>query len=48
MSYKSFSSAQRASGLDKSNDQPKAAPATAKPATQPDKKPAEVAPTPKS
>lgn len=48
MSYKSFSSAQRASGVDKSNVQPKAAPATAKPAAQPDQKPAEVAPAPKS
>jgi len=48
MSFKEWSSAQDASSSDKPDDKSKAAPAVDKPATQPDKTPAEVAPAPKS
>lgn len=43
-----FASAQVAPGKDGSADKPKEAPPAGQPATQPDQKPAEVAPAPKS
>jgi hypothetical protein len=48
MSDNKFSSVQGASSQDKPDDKSKAAPATARPATQPDQKPAEVTPADKS
>jgi hypothetical protein len=47
MSYKMFSAAQNAPGKDGS-DKSKEAPPAGQPATQPDQKPAEVSPAPKS
>lgn len=48
MSYKTFSSAQSAPGKHGSADTSKKAPPAGQPETQPDQKPAEVAPAPKS
>ena len=48
MSFKNFSTAQDASNNDKPEGKPKDAPAVDRSATPSDKKPAEVAPTPKS
>jgi len=48
MSFKKFSSAQNAPEKSGSADKSKEAPLPEQPTTQPDQKPAEVAPTPKS
>lgn len=48
MSFKKFSSAQDAPDKGGSADKPKEAPLPGQPATQPDQKPAEVAPAPKT
>ena len=48
MSFKKFSSVQGAPGKASSDDKAKDVPATGKPATEPDKSPAEVAPAPKT
>ena len=48
MSFKEFSSAHNAPAKDKANDKSKEVPAADQPAAQPDKTPAEGAPTPKS
>lgn len=48
MSFKDFSSAQNAPAKDKADDKSRGAPAADQPAAQPDKAPAEGAPTPKS
>lgn len=48
MSYKIISAAQNAPGKEGSDDKSKQAPPAGEPTTQPDQKPAEVAPAPKS
>lgn len=48
MSYKIFSAAQSDPGKTASPDKSKEAPPADQPATQPDQKPAEVSPAPKS
>lgn len=48
MSFKKFSSAQGAPGKDSSDDKARDIPATEKPAIEPEKPPAEVAPAPKT
>lgn len=48
MSYKIFSAAQSDPGKTVSPDRPKEAPPAGQPATQPDRKPVEIAPAPKS
>ena len=48
MSYKNFSLAQNAPGKEGSADKSKEAPPAGDPTTQPNQKPAEVAPAPKS
>ena len=48
MAYKMFSAAQTAPGKDGSPEKSKEAPPAGEPTTQPDQKPAEVAPAPKS
>lgn len=48
MSYKNFSVAQAAPGKNGSPEKSKEAPPAGQPSTQPDQKPTEVAPAPKS
>ena len=48
MSFKKFSSTHNAPGKDGSADKSQPAAATGRPATQPDRKPTEVAPAPKA